>query len=351
MKRCVRNKEGRFATSLITTFIAATALLLPQPANSAGYTVDTNSMNMTEMWWNPNESGWGASVIHRGNIMFIAVYTYNASGLPKWYVVSRCEVSGDGCTGNLYDVTGGVPLTSLWNGSAIAERIVGTFTMSFTDANHGVMGGTIDGVSWQKTISRELFGSVPCVAPQVANDIGNACVDPTPVSGCLPPTMQNSKGACMLPPAPTGYTWNNIHKAWVADIGTLVTGINTLPATCVKIGDSCWLDSIADGTIKLANTNAVMTGLDTRPIVMAAYIVGTSSFFGYYVSVPLYADEVGKSAALNQNIENGGVNNATVTEIKGSGLGLKQNYSSAGCWEMVWDTGGAWVEHRISCPI
>jgi len=44
----------------VATFETLTALLLPQQANSAGYTVDTNSMNMTEMWWNPDESGWGA---------------------------------------------------------------------------------------------------------------------------------------------------------------------------------------------------------------------------------------------------------------------------------------------------
>lgn len=353
MKKLTSNKGGRFATSLITTFIATfatlIALLLPQQA-SAGYTVDTNSMNMTEMWWDSNESGWGAAVIHRGNIMFIAMYTYDPSGLPKWYVVSRCEISGNGCTGELLDVIGGVPLTSVWGKPNITERVVGNFTMTFTDNNYGSMSGTIDGVAWQKNISRMLFGSVPCTSPQVLNSTWTACVDPTPVSGCLPPTMQNSKGACMLPPAPTGYTWNNVIKAWVADIGVLVTGVNTLPATCVTIGDACWLDSIADGTIKLTNTNAVATGVNTRPIVFASYIVGNSSFFGYYVSVPLYADEVSKSAFLNQNVENGGVN-APIADVKGSASGLKQNFLSAGCWERVWGGNGAWGNISISCPI
>lgn len=332
----------------IATFATLIALLLPQPANSAGYTVDTNSMNMTEMWWNPDESGWGASVIHRGNIMFIAVYTYNTSGLPKWYVVSRCEVSGSGCVGDLYDVTGGVPLTSVWNGAGIAGRVVGTFTMTFTDANHGIMEGKIDGVSWTKTISRELFGSVPCTSPQVANDIGNACVDPAPASACLPPTMENSKGACMLPPAPTGYTWNNVIKAWVADIGTLVSGLNALPVTCVTIGDTCWEENVADGTIKFANSGVVMTGQNTRPIVLAIYTTQSNNKT-YYVSKPIYADVVGKTPSAGTGVLNGGVEE-TMFSVKGSSSGLKQTATS-GCWELVWDTGGAFVNRRISCPI
>lgn len=332
---------------IIATFATLFALLLPQQA-SAGYTVDTNSMNMTEMWWNPDESGWGASVIHRGNIMFIAVYTYSTSGLPKWYVVSRCEVSGSGCVGDLYDVTGGVPLTSVWNGAGIAGRVVGTFTMTFTDANHGIMEGKIDGVSWMKTISRELFGSVPCTSPQVANDIGNACVDPAPASACLPPTMENSKGACMLPPAPTGYTWNNIIKAWVADIGTLVTGANTLPATCVTVGDQCWLDSVADGTIKFVNSNAVMTGFSTRPVVFAFY-KGNFNGTNYYGVKPMYADVEAVSTAANQDVSNGG-NTDTVTEIKGSQNGAKQTVPSFGCWERVWQDIG-FGNIQISCPI
>src|SRR5690242_9582277 len=65
------------------------------------------------LWWNPNESGWGIHFTQRGNTMFAAWYTYDASGAPKWYVASSCAVSGNGCSGSLYQVTGprffGVP--------------------------------------------------------------------------------------------------------------------------------------------------------------------------------------------------------------------------------------------------
>lgn len=188
---------------------------------------------------------------------------------------------------------------------------------------------------------------VTCIPPQVPNSTGTACVDPAPA--CIAPAMQNSVGACMSPPLAIGYTWNNIIKAWVADIGVLVTGANTLPAACVTVGDTCWLNSVADGTIKFANSNIVITGQNTRPIVFAFYRPGSGIGAGYYLTTPVYADVVGVSTLLNQNIENGGIFDA-ITEVKGSTLGLKQTSPGFGCWEKVFDT-GAFVNHSISCPI
>lgn len=186
---------------------------------------------------------------------------------------------------------------------------------------------------------------ISCTAPQVPDSTGTTCVAPL---ACLAPAMQNSVGACMLPPAPTGYTWNNIIKAWVADIGVLVTGANTLPATCVTIGDKCWLDSVADGTIKFVYSNALMPGFSTRHVVFAFY-KGNFNGTNYYGVTPMYADVEATSAFANQGVSNGG-NTDTITEIKGSQNGVKQTAPSFGCWERVWQDIG-FGNIQISCPI
>jgi hypothetical protein len=66
--------------------------------------------------------------------------------------------------------------------------------------------------------------------------------------------------------------------------------------------------------------------------------------------MPVYADVVGVAVLLNQTIWNGGITD-TITDVKGSTLGLKQTTPGFGCWEKVYDPGGAWVNHSISCPI
>lgn len=206
--------------------------------------------------------------------------------------------------------------------------------------------------------------SVSCVSPKIPSSDGQSCVNPTctapsvwsgtscevPPATCTAPAMANSLGACVSPPAGTGYSWNSVIKAWVADIGTLVVGANTLPATCVTFGDACWTQSVANGTIKFANSNVRDTVNSARPVVFAFYRAGAGSAFpGVYMSTPMYADVAGEAALSNQNTANGG-NGNVISNVKGSAGGVKQTISD-GCWEKVWDAGGAWVNHSISCPI
>jgi hypothetical protein len=110
--------------------------------------------NYTDMWWNPNESGWGISIVQKrpsgGSVdaMFAVWYTYDPRAadtttpattdfLPLWIVMpGGTWTSSRSFTGNLY-VTLGTPFASPWNAAALAFTPVGTFTFNFTDANNG----------------------------------------------------------------------------------------------------------------------------------------------------------------------------------------------------------------------
>ncbi len=52
--------------------------------------------NYTDLWWNPEESGWGINFTHQGEILFATLFTYGADGEPDWFAMSRGERQEDG---------------------------------------------------------------------------------------------------------------------------------------------------------------------------------------------------------------------------------------------------------------
>jgi hypothetical protein len=113
-------------------------------------------VDYTDLWWNPAESGWGMSIAQQGSVMFLAWYVYDSNGKPMWYVASNCAVSGAGCTGTLYRTTGPA-FGPVFDPTRIQVFSVGTATLSFSDADHGTLSYTVDGVPGTKSITRQLF--------------------------------------------------------------------------------------------------------------------------------------------------------------------------------------------------
>jgi hypothetical protein len=158
--------NGVTAGSLVVTF---------QDVNTASmtYTLGTQSrtvaiarqpistgsipgVDYTDLWWNPNESGWGVAIAQQGGVIFLAWYVYDASGKPTWYVSPNCPVSGSGCTGDLYS-TVGPPFGPTFNPAAVQSTVAGSVTLTFSDPNTGVLNYTVNGVTGTKSITRQLF--------------------------------------------------------------------------------------------------------------------------------------------------------------------------------------------------
>ena len=116
-----------------------------------------SAQSYTDLWWDPAESGWGVTITHHpsGNA-FIAWYTYDSSGNPKWYVASNCLVTNGGCTGALYE-TNGPPLGSAYNPSAVQVRSVGTVTFAFSGPTTALMTYNVKGITGAKLITRQQF--------------------------------------------------------------------------------------------------------------------------------------------------------------------------------------------------
>jgi len=133
--------------------ISRTVPIVRQPVGAG---TGTPAVDYTDLWWNPDESGWGVAMAEQNANIFLAWYVYDNAGDPVWYVASNCSVSGGGCSGTLYSTTGPAFGTSFDPGQ-VHVTTVGSVTVTFTDANDAVLSYTVNGVSASKAITRQVF--------------------------------------------------------------------------------------------------------------------------------------------------------------------------------------------------
>jgi hypothetical protein len=122
---------------------------------TANFAASTVATTYTGLWWNAAESGWGMSLTQRGSIVFVAWYTYSSTGAPVWYVMSNCALVATSCTGEIFAVTGGRALTTLWNAPTLGVASVGTGTLTFTNADTGNFSFSLNGTTGTKSITRQ----------------------------------------------------------------------------------------------------------------------------------------------------------------------------------------------------
>ena len=115
--------------------------------------------NYQGLWWNANESGWGMSLTQHGNILFVAMYTYDDAGLPIWYVITNCPVVANGCTGDIHRANGGTPPTVPWTGQGRVLTKVGTGTLAFNNSSSGTFTFNINNIAGSKAITQQIFGN------------------------------------------------------------------------------------------------------------------------------------------------------------------------------------------------
>jgi hypothetical protein len=137
--------NGQTRTFVIVRQVFASGISLP-------------TVNYTDLWWNPSESGWGAAITHQYGVMFLAWFVYDESGKPVWYVATNCSVNaaGDGCAGTLFRTTG-PPFGPTFDPARVQAVPVGTASLSFSDPNNGTLAYTVNGTSGIKAITRQIF--------------------------------------------------------------------------------------------------------------------------------------------------------------------------------------------------
>lgn len=113
-----------------------------------------------DLWWNPNESGWGVAVSQQYDKVFAAWYVYDSAGHPQWLVLPDSTFSltaeGTGFAGQIY-VTSGPPSTVGFDPGSVTVTPVGTAKLLFPDRDHGTLTYTAFGQTATREISRQPF--------------------------------------------------------------------------------------------------------------------------------------------------------------------------------------------------
>lgn len=133
------------------------ALAFPMPVLAAS----SFSTDVTDLWWNPAESGWGVNVIQQNSIAFATFFVYDADSRAHWYVASAMGATAASSTGitfqgDLFESNG--PYYGVqFNVSAVGRQRVGTATLQVTFPGDGMLTYTVNGVTVSKAVQRQTW--------------------------------------------------------------------------------------------------------------------------------------------------------------------------------------------------
>jgi hypothetical protein len=159
-------------------FIAALLTCFATWSHATAVTAD-----YTDLWYNPNESGWGANVAQQGDTLFITLFVYGTNGQPTWYVASDVRYQGNQgapsntFTGQLFQTSGPYFGASSFNPAGVTHVRVGDITFSASAVSAASLTYTVNGVSVSKPVIRQTWKAEALSGTYVGASIGvwSAC--------------------------------------------------------------------------------------------------------------------------------------------------------------------------------
>ena len=121
---------------------------------------NTFTTDLTDLWWNANESGWGVTATHQREVIFLTFFVYGTDNRATFYTATATYTgqAGSGAlnfSGPMYQTTGPW-LGTFFNPNAVSVRQVGTVTFTaFVDA--ATLNYSVDGTSVSKSLTRQTF--------------------------------------------------------------------------------------------------------------------------------------------------------------------------------------------------
>ena len=140
--------------------IALTTVLL---AATAAFATDK-----TDLYYNPSETGWGMTIAHQGDTIFVTIYVYGPDNLPTWLVGTATRISTDSSgvntySGDLFRTQG--PYYGL--GTFSPGSVVATKVGSYTYRETSVTGGQITYNDGPTTVIKNIQRQTLAVNPNV----------------------------------------------------------------------------------------------------------------------------------------------------------------------------------------
>ena len=117
----------------------------------------TATSEVTDMWWNPAEPGWGVNVTLQSDVAFLTFFVYDSNRNPVWYTAAaHFSPATSGWTGDLIATKGA------WFGGAYSNytaRKAGTVTFAVSQLNQATLTYTVDGVTVSKAVQRQTWAN------------------------------------------------------------------------------------------------------------------------------------------------------------------------------------------------
>jgi len=131
--------------------LLATACLFASPAYPTSFSVD-----QSDLYYIPAESGWGIQLVQRGSVIFATMFVFGPANTPTWYVARLNFTSNSTWTGDLYTGTGPYFGMDPFNSASVVPRKAGTMTWVAKTLGTGTLSYVADGVAVTKNVVREL---------------------------------------------------------------------------------------------------------------------------------------------------------------------------------------------------
>ncbi len=138
---------------------AIAALALAGPAGTASANGETS-----DLWWDPNESGWGMNVVQQGEVAFVTLFVYGPDQRPTWYfapdarVFALGESSRPAFRGTLFQASGPW-LGGPFDPSKVAARPVGYAILEPRADGRLRVEYQAEGVTVSKDVERQTFAA------------------------------------------------------------------------------------------------------------------------------------------------------------------------------------------------
>ena len=134
------------------------AALAIAAVSSAG--ASSSSLDQSDIWWNPDESGWGIQFVHRGAVIFATMFVYGSDRSPTWFTST---MFGSGAkaspafAGDLIASQGPGFATVPFDPTTVTRVRVGSMTWQPESDTAGVLTYSVNGVNVTKSIVRETL--------------------------------------------------------------------------------------------------------------------------------------------------------------------------------------------------
>ncbi len=140
----------------------------------AGFAAPASAANYTDIWWTPDESGWGVTLTHHHDKVFAVWYIYDENGKPLWVFMSDGKFSNDGRTfsGDVHRASGPSYRDPNFSWSRVKIQRVGTARIDFgADDVSATITYSVSGTTVTKNVTRQPFGAAPANAPHDLSDL------------------------------------------------------------------------------------------------------------------------------------------------------------------------------------